>query len=115
MNELTPLMVPTGATGGTGWPTPPFDSDQVRRWTINPGNIDRNTWGVVLKQIVDLINNRNIMGPNGPAGTVTGPTGPAGAPTGPTGPARPGPTGPAASTGATGPTGLWTGPQGPQG
>ena len=46
---------------------------------------DLNSIGVILKQVVDMINLGNIGGPTGPASS-TGPTGPTGTQTGVTGP-----------------------------
>lgn len=80
-----------------------------------PDTYDDNLIPVVLKTVVDLINDRDIMGATGPRGG-TGPTGGgAAAFTGPTGPTGAGFTGPSFwGTGATGYTG-YTGPRGPAG
>ena len=102
--------------------------------TASKDTYDDNRIPVVLKTVVDLINDKNIYGPTGAAGRtgpvaltgVTGPTGSTGVgPTGPSfwgaGPTGPsgyqGPSGPTGSTGAagaTGPAGV-TGRTGPQG
>ena len=94
-----------------------FDSTQV----LDPSASSKDTYddnriGPVLKLVVDLINDADIIGPAGVAGpagpsTTTGTTGPTGAgfvgpsqgPTGPTG--RVGEVGPVGPTGATGPAG----------
>jgi hypothetical protein len=117
----------------TGVPIKP-DPSSVGKDTYDDGRIP-----AVLKEVVDLINDKNIpgfagnTGGKGPTGggaaAFTGPTGPTGAsptgplnsaligPTGASGPAGPqGPLGPLAGAGqnanATGPTGN-TGPTGP--
>jgi len=99
-------------------PAPPIPG------ATGPGHIfacdtyDDNLIPAVLKQVVDLINTKNIPGPIGPTG-AKGPTGGgAAAFTGPTGPAGAGPTGNGGVTGATGVTGNTgnvgkLGPQGP--
>jgi hypothetical protein len=67
---------------------------------------DDNMLPAVLKQVVDLINTKNIPGAAGPTGGL-GPTGGgAAAFTGPTGPTGKSPAGYAGFTGATGPTGA---------
>lgn len=90
--EIAPALPIPGATG--------------------PGNLfacdtyDDNLQGAILKQVVDLVNNKNVPGPIGTKG-ATG-AGVGATVTGPTGPSRLGPTG---NGGATGPTGV-TGPTG---
>ncbi len=76
---------------------------------------DDNRIPAVLKQVVDLINDKNIPGPRGNTG-ATGPGATGGASsTGPTGATGASPTGPSfLGTGPTGPTG-YTGPSGPIG
>lgn len=92
----------------------PFNSKQLLDPSLqSKGTYDDNTIPVVLKAVVDLINDKDIVGPAGPTGTVTGATGPAGT-TGLTGPTGAGPTGPASPLALTGLTGN-TGRQGPSG
>ena len=84
----------------------PYDSSQIPR---SSSSYDRNSWSRILKMVVDVINDKQIVGtfgPTGPAGVVgtTGATGPTGlvggAPTGPTGAAPTGPTGYVGPSGA---------------
>lgn len=98
--EIAPALPIPGATG--------------------PGNLfacdtyDDGMQGAILKQVVDLVNNKNVPGPLGPKG-LTGPVVATGASsTGPTGPAGKGPTGAGGATGPTGVTGTPgnTGPTG---
>src|ERR1700734_2722459 len=82
---------------------------------IKPGDTyDDNEIPAILKQVVDLINTKNIPGALGPTG-VLGPTGGGAAaftePTGPTGVAPTGFGGPTGPTGLTGNLG-YTGPPG---
>ena len=81
-----------------------FNSKQIR----SSINYDRHAdLPAVLKQVADVINKKNIVGPDG----FTGPTGAAGGATGNTGPAgAQGPTGPTPlATGATSPRPSTTG------
>lgn len=116
--------------------TTPFDSKHILDpdQKIGKATYDDERIEDVLKQVVDLVNDKNIIGYAGPTGkqgptvtvggSSTGPTG-----TSPTGPVGPNPnpvgvtgntgptgatgnTGPAGATGATGATGN-TGPTGP--
>src|SRR4051812_44400316 len=81
--------------------------------TASKDTYDDNRIPQVLKQVVDLINTKNIPGPIGGTGrTGPAPTGAGGSSTGPTGPRGGSPTGP--SFFGAGPTGV-TGPQGPSG
>lgn len=100
-----PVVPAPPSAGATGTVVVPCDT------------YDDNMIPAVLKQVVDLINTKNIPGPTGVTG-VKGPTGGiAVAFTGPTGPTGRGPTGPGGPTGATGITGNvgYTGPTGPLG
>src|ERR1700731_3485866 len=81
--------------------------------TSSHGSYDDNYVSAVLKEVVDMLNDRDVPGPIGLAGvtgpvgptSTTGTTGPTGAqPTGPAGPSA-GPTGPTGSVGKLGPTG----------
>jgi hypothetical protein len=83
--------------------------------TASKDTYDDNTIPIVLKEVVDLINAKNISGPTGPGRTgATGPAGTTGA-TGPTGVGRTGPSFfPRGITGDTGPQGP-TGPRGADG
>lgn len=100
-------IVPAPPVSGTGTQAP-----------ITPCDVyDDNMIPAILKQVVDLINTKNIPGPVGPASTAVGPTGPTGT-TGPTGHTGSSPMGPCAFTGgATGPTGFpgYQGRPGPMG
>jgi hypothetical protein len=98
-------------------PAPPGNGGLTGPGKIYPADTyDDNMIPAILKQVVDMVNTKNIPGPAGPTGGK-GPTGGgAAAFTGPTGPTGVGPTGP--SFGGTGFTGLTgengrIGPQGP--
>src|SRR5580692_509270 len=96
---VTPAPPSVGATGTVVVPCDTYDDNMIP---------------AVLKQVVDLINNKDIPGPAGTTG-AKGPTGGGAAaftgPTGPTGPQVPGFGGPTGATGVTGFAGR-TGPTG---
>jgi hypothetical protein len=110
-NRISPNNVPVFAAPVT--PAPP--SVGATGTVIVPcDTYDDNMIPAVLKQVVDLINDKNIPGPAGNTG-AKGPTGGGAAaftgPTGPAGPLVPGFGGPTGATGVTGFQGR-TGPTG---
>lgn len=96
---ISPAPPSVGATGSVVVPCDTYDDNMIP---------------AVLKQVVDLVNNKNIPGPVGNTGTVGVPHGGTGiltGPTGATGPRVPGYGGPTGQTGVTGFQGR-TGPTG---
>ncbi len=101
----------TGSSGATIYAVPIVPDPT----TVSKDTYDDNRIPAVLKEVVDLINTKNIPGPRGNTG-AKGATGSSTAFTGPTGPTGSSPAGPIAAVliGVTGITGN-TGPQGPLG
>src|SRR6185312_1910214 len=101
------------AVGNSVFGVPVTPDPDVRNDTDVHMTYDDNRIPAALKEVVDLINAKNIPGPLGPTGV--GPTGPGILNTGPTGSTGyQGPQGPAGNTGTTGATGP-TGQTGPTG
>src|SRR5260221_6973239 len=97
------------AIGNSVYGVPIVPDPDVRNDTDVHMTYDDNRIPGILKQVVDLINDKNIPGPRGPTGTA-GPLATGASSTGPTGRTGVGPTGPSFfGTGVTGSTG-YTGP-----